>query len=408
MKIVKGLYTSANVMVDDIDEATENQIIAICSQPAFKDAKIRIMADTHAGKGVPIGFTAICDKNCVIPNLVGVDIGCSVSAYNVGKSKIDFNKLDDVIRKNIPSGNSVRTVPYAKLLQSYNKAAIDNITMVAKDIGHSDRADYYINSIGTLGSGNHFLSVEVDEEGNHWLLVHTGSRNFGYAICEYHQNKAAKLCSDKNSENYNNIIQSIEPALRQQYILTHPKSTIDTEYAYLSGEDAELYLNHMHVAQSFARLNHVTIIDTICNHMKFDEENKCDIIFTMHNYIEQLNDGSIVIRKGAVSAKSGQQLLIPLNMADGTLVCTGKGNEDWNCSAPHGAGRLMSRNAAKETLSMDDFENSMKHVWSTCIKQSTIDEAPMAYKNADFIKSNIGDVVTIDHHLKPIYNFKAN
>jgi RNA-splicing ligase RtcB len=255
---------------------------------------------------------------------------------------------------------------------------------------------------------NHFISVEVDEEGNHWLLVHTGSRNFGYAICEYHQNKAIQLCSDKNSENYNNIIQSIEPALRQQYILTHHKSTIDTEYAYLSGEDAELYLNHMYVAQSFARLNHVTIIDTICNHMKFDEENKCDIIFTMHNYIEQLNDGSIVIRKGAVSAKSGQQLLIPLNMADGTLVCTGKGNEDWNCSAPHGAGRLMSRNAAKKTLSMDDFENSMKHVWSTCIKQSTIDEAPMAYKNADFIKSNIGDVVTIDHHLKPIYNFKAN
>jgi RNA-splicing ligase RtcB len=153
MKIVKGLYTSANVMVDEIEEATENQIIAICSQPAFKDAKIRIMADTHAGKGVPIGFTAICDKNCVIPNLVGVDIGCSVSAYNVGKSKIDFNKLDDVIRKNIPSGNSVRTAPYAKLLQSYNKAAIDNIAMVAKDIGHSDRADYYINSIGTLGGG---------------------------------------------------------------------------------------------------------------------------------------------------------------------------------------------------------------------------------------------------------------
>lgn len=212
------------------------------------------------------------------------------------------------------------------------------------------------------------------------------------------------------------ILKSIEPVKRQEYLESEAKcfSKLDPTYAYLEGEDADNYLRHVLIAQKFALENHTAIATAILRFLNPALNNEYNVeldsfnIITNHNYVEVLDNENICIRKGAVSAKSGQQLLIPLNMADGTLVCTGKGNEDWNCSAPHGAGRLMSRNTAKEILSMDDFENSMKHVWSTCIKQSTIDESPMAYKNADFIINNIGEVVTIDHHLKPVYNYKAN
>lgn len=404
MKTIKGTYTSANVMVDEIDEKTEEQIITICSQAAFKDAKIRIMADTHAGKGVPIGFTAICDKNCVIPNLVGVDISCTVSAWKIANfpESFDFQKLDDIIRCNIPSGNSVRQTPHKYVgIANLDEA----IRIVSKEIGLEDRAEYFINSIGTLGGGNHFISVEKDSIGNHWLLIHTGSRNFGYEICAYHQNLAAELLQSKNDETYAAIINSIEPTLRQNYIQQHKKEMVNSEYAYLSGADADYYLKHVKIAELFATRNHIAIMSEICDNLNWTLG---DRIITNHNYIETLDDDKICIRKGAVSAKSGQQLLIPLNMADGTLICKGKGNENWNNSAPHGAGRLMSRNVANETLSMDDFENSMKNVWSSCVKKSTLDESPMAYKNADFIINNIGEVVDIVEHLKPVYNYKAS
>ena len=414
MQIVKGLCTSANVMVDEIDEATENQIIAICSQSTFKDAKIRIMADTHAGKGVPIGFTAVCTNDIVIPNLVGVDIGCSVSAIklNLSVSNIDLQKLDNVIRKYIPCGNVVHS-DFSHIGDINPYSAMEyvdgRIHKIAQEIGHGDKVDYYFRSLGTLGGGNHFISIEVDEENNPWILVHTGSRNFGYEICTYHQQKAVKQCEELNNKDYNTLLEHIEPKLRQQWIKDNPKEKINLDYAYLSGDDAKLYRHHAYDAEMYAVTNHELILSIILKNMLWEDAiTTLTQICTTHNYIENFPDGSFIIRKGAVSAKKDEQLLIPLNMADGTLVCTGKGNEDWNCSAPHGAGRLMSRNAAKETLSLDDFQKSMSGIWSTCIKQSTIDEAPMAYKNADFIKSNIGDVVSIDHHLKPIYNFKAN
>ncbi len=412
MKTINGTHTYANIMVDDIDEATENQINTICSQEAFKDAKIRIMADTHAGKGVPIGFTAVCNKNRLIPNLVGVDISCTVSAWRLN-SIPDFEKLDKFIRQNIPSDDSIRQTvsPYI-----FDKSIIDDIKQVSKEIGKEERAEYFINSIGTLGGGNHFISVEVDSSNIPWLIVHTGSRNFGYAICEYHQNLAYTKMLEKRQRIREEILMSIEPIKRQAYLESEAKyfSKLDPTYAYLEGEDADSYLKHVLIAQKFALANHTAIATAILRFLNPALNNEYNIepdafnIITNHNYVEVLDNENICIRKGAVSAKKDEVLLIPLNMADGTLICSGKGNADWNYSAPHGAGRLMSRKAAEKSLSMDDFENSMKGIWSSCIKQSTIDESPMAYKNADFIINNIGEVVDVIDHLKPVYNFKAS
>jgi len=399
MEIV-GKYNTLLTMIDTLDESVLSQLYAILNEESFKGSKIRIMSDCHAGKGCVVGFTAkVSDK--IIPNLVGVDISCTVSAtkLDINSDNIDFEKLDKVIRNNIPSGSSVRESPHELIPVVF----ANNIEKISKEIGDYDNLNRHLLSLGTLGGGNHFISVEVDENNKPWLLVHCGSRNFGHKICQYHQKKAFDNCRNIIIEKKKNVI-NIPEKERQSYLESLKDINFNKDFAYLEGKDLEQYINHVEIAKRFTKINHTIIIYEILSHMYWSSVKN---IFTNHNYIEQLKDG-FMIRKGAVSAKKDEVFVLPLNMRDGSLICIGKGNDEWNQSAPHGAGRLMSRSQAKKEIDFEDFKESMKNVWSTSIKLSTIDEAPFVYKNYEDIINSLNDVADIKHHLKPIYNYKDN
>lgn len=397
---VKRKYNSAIVMTDQIEEECVGQLVTLCSQEIFKDSQIRIMPDCHAGKGCVVGFTASI-KDRIIPNLVGVDISCSISTYKLDVKEVDFEQLDNVIRKYVPSGMSIRST-VSKLVSDNLKAKIEK---VCQEIGDENGYNRHLKSIGTLGGGNHFLELNKDKDGYLWLSVHCGSRNFGKKICDFHQDKAIKVYQDRIDAKRVFALSQIPPKERQDWIKNHIDSDkLPPELRYLDGEDLDLYVEHMKVAEEFATVNHQVIVHEICSHMGW---NVVDSIFTHHNYIEFLGNREMIIRKGAISAKKGERVIIPLNMKDGSIVGIGKGNEEWNQSAPHGAGWVLSRGKAKSVLSVEEFQDKMKDVWSSCVSESTLDESPMAYKDMNVIIDAIGETVDIVDRIIPIYNFKA-
>lgn len=398
---IEGLYNSAVCMINELEPECVEQIKSICSLEYMKDAKIRIMPDSHAGKGICIGFTAyVNDRIC--PNFVGVDISCSISTYKLDVKEVDFEQLDKVIRNYVPSGLSARQ----KISELVTDEMKEKVREVCEDIGDMDSYDRHLRSIGTLGGGNHFLEINKDKEGYIWLSIHCGSRNLGKKICEYHQNVAIESYNQKIKNERARILSEVPPQERQEFLKNFKnKEILKPDLCYVEGEDLDLYIKHMKVAEEFATLNHKVILHEICSHMGW---NVVDSIFTHHNYIEFLGGRKMVIRKGAISAKEGERVIIPLNMRDGSIIGVGKGNVEWNSSAPHGAGRVLSRAKAKETLSLDEFNEKMDGIWTSCISMNTIDESPMAYKDMNIILNSIGDSVEILDRIVPLYNFKAN
>lgn len=399
--------SNLKIFTNNIEQEAVDQIELLLAQDAFKDCKVRIMPDVHAGKGCVIGFTAdLGDK--VIPNIVGVDIGCGMLCVSLGQTDIDFEKLDNVIRSYVPSGRDVhegRTIRFDELqeLKCYREL---------RDTKRLER------SIGTLGGGNHFIEVDVAEDGYKYLVIHTGSRNLGKQVADYYQNLAFELMSGKDklyeeqdrlikeykSAGRKSEIQSAIAELHRNFKAVNPN--IPKDLCYLEGKYREDYLHDMRICQKFAYINRVMIAQIICNHMGWGvDADMPDYFECIHNYIDH---DSNIVRKGAISAKLGEKVLIPINMRDGCIIGTGKGNEDWNQSAPHGAGRVMSRTKAKELVSLEEFEKSMDGIYTTSVNQSTIDESPMAYKTLDEIVENIKDTVDVLAIIKPVYNFKAS
>lgn len=396
------------IFTENIEPQALNQIYTLIKQPAFADCKVRIMPDVHAGAGCVIGFTAdLGDK--VIPNIVGVDIGCGMETVELGNIDIDLAKLDEVIRKHVPNGRNVHEAEdnfsESIINQLYCKESLKNV-------------DWLKRSCGTLGGGNHFIEIDIDDDGNKYLVIHSGSRNIGKQVAEIYQQMAIDDLSGANDfeTETKKLIEDYKRTGRQKDIQRgiaelkrkfQPKSSVLKELSYLTGEHREMYLHDMKLCQDFAQTNRFMISEQILRNLLWNSESAkiFNTFETIHNYIE--HDTNIV-RKGAISAKEGETVLIPINMRDGCIIGRGKGNADWNYSAPHGAGRIMSRSKAKETVSLEEFEQSMQGIYTTSVNRSTIDESPMAYKPIEEIVTNIQDTVEIVKIIKPIYNFKAS
>lgn len=397
---LRGKYNTCKVFTDNVDNATIGQLIALMNQSSVAGSQIRIMPDTHAGKGCVIG-TTMTIGNKVIPNLVGVDIGCGMAVAELKETRIDLPKLDSVIRKKVPSGFSIRDKAH-KFLRNVDLEEL----YCYKNI-NVDRAE---KSLGTLGGGNHFIEIDISESGQLYLVVHTGSRNLGKQVAEYYQDLAWKSLKNGNKgELIKAKIDELKAAGRQSEIeaeIAKIQSTVESvpkELAYCEGELFDKYIHDMKITQEYAYWNREAILDTIVDEMHLHVVEQWQ---TIHNYIDTEN---MILRKGSVSAQAGEKLIIPMNMRDGSLICIGKGNPDWNFSAPHGAGRLMSRSEAKQSISMSEFKKTMSDagIYSTSVNKSTIDESPMAYKPMQEIIDNIGDTVEIVNIIKPVYNFKA-
>lgn len=375
--ILKGKFNTAKIFTENVEETCIEQIKNLLNIEAFAGTKIRIMPDCHAGKGCTIGFTMDV-KDKIVPNLVGVDIGCGMFCLNIGKTKdeIDFSKLDKVINEFIPSGFNIREKAYGNFAEW-----VEDVNGYVWGLP-GDRVDYVARSIGTLGGGNHFIEIAESEKTKEcYLIIHSGSRFLGVHVCKSWQTRAE---------------------LNFRYEREIPKEIVPDELCWLEGDDLRWYLTDMKECAKYARLNREIISEIIINAMKWNDFLSVSQGFhTVHNYVSDDN----MIRKGAISAKKGEKVLIPLNMRDGSLLCIGKGNLEWNYSAPHGAGRVLSRKKAKEMLSLDDFKESMKDVYTTSVCKETIDEAPDAYKKD--VETLIGDTVEIFDKLKTVYNFKA-
>lgn len=392
---LKGKFNIAKVYTDNIESTAVNQIIELCNQEFCEDSKIRIMPDCHAGAGCTIG-TTMTIKDKIVPNLVGVDIGCGMEVTKLKEKEIDFNKLDEIIRKFVPSGFNIRSRAHQYLNN------VDICKLRCKNYINIQRAEL---SIGTLGGGNHFIEVDKDKGGNLYLVIHSGSRNTGKQVAEYYQNKGYdQLASLKSSKD--KIIKRLKYEGREKEIkaelakIKRPKT--NKMLAYVEGDNMNDYLHDMKITQVYATINRMAMADEIIKHMNLTV---LDSFTTIHNYIDIEN---MILRKGAISAQRNEKVIIPMNMRDGSLICIGKGNPDWNYSAPHGAGRIMSRHTARESVSIEEFRDSMKGIYTTCINQATIDESPMSYKPMDEIIENISDTVDVIDVIKPVYNFKAD
>lgn len=404
MQLVEGKHNTAKVFTDVVDEKSLQQIKTLCDQEFTSGARIRLMPDVHAGAGCTIG-TTMTIKDKIVPNLVGVDIGCGMETLMIHKDseaaqKFEPAQLDMIIRKNIPCGFDIRKFEH----QYVAEVEWDNI----KGIYNKHRAQL---SLGTLGGGNHFIEADKDEEGNLYIVVHSGSRHAGLEIAEYYQEMAWRQLNGKTKADLDAMISQLKAEGRETEIEAKRvemnaqiKTQIPKDLAYVSGYLFDDYINDMRIMQHFAMLNRKAMINTISIGLHLKKEEIVDQFTTIHNYIDTEN---MILRKGAVSAQKGEKLLIPINMRDGSLICLGKGNEDWNCSAPHGAGRVMSRMKAKKELSMEEFKAEMSGIYSTTVTKETLDEAPMAYKTMDDIVANIGPTADILNVIKPIYNFKA-
>ena len=395
---IEGKHNTAVCFTDNLEAVSAGQIKEVCDQEAFAASKIRIMPDVHAGMGCTIGSTmTIIDK--IVPGMVGVDIGCGMETVRLAEREIDFDALDRLIRSEIPCGREVRDTHHPL------NEEIDLQQLRCSPYVGLPRAR---RSIGTLGGGNHFIEVDRGENGELYLVVHSGSRHLGKEVCEYYQDQGRmalwggaryqidQVIAKLKAEGRNREIQSTVDALRKEHKISIPR-----ELAYVEGKLFDDYIHDMRITQKFAVLNRKAMTDVILRGLGLTAVEE---FTTIHNYIDT---DSMILRKGAVSAKAGEKLLIPINMRDGSLICIGKGNEDWNCSAPHGAGRLMSRKAAFKSLSMEEYKAEMSGIYSTCVAEDTLDESPMAYKTMDEIVSQIGPTAEIVERIKPIYNFKA-
>lgn len=388
---------NVKIFAKTIEAEAMKQIENLATSEAYRDCKIRIMPDCHAGKGCTIG-TVIQTAGKVVPNTVGVDIGCGMLVYDLGFANIDMAILDRIINDNIPSGFNVHEKPFSSEMVALMHHEIQEFLPSWEQ--YFD-LDYVLRSLGTLGGGNHFIEVDVDDEGCKYLVVHSGSRNLGVKICKHFQQLASRQCD--NSEERGRIISELKAQGRQSEIndALRQLKPVSKDMVYISGPTLGNYYDAMRMCQHYADLNRFLMAQTIIKSLELKSTGR--VFTTVHNYIDTFG----IIRKGAVSAKRGEPLIIPLNMHDGSLLCTGKGNDDWLQSAPHGAGRLMSRSAAKKQLSMKEYRQQMHDIYSTSVCESTIDESPMAYKPAEEIESLIGDTVDVVRRIKPIYNFKA-
>ena len=394
------------IFTNNIEQEATNQINELLDQEAFKDSKIRIMPDVHAGKGCVIGFTGNLG-NKVIPNIVGVDIGCGMLCVELGNIDLDLEKLDKIIREYVPNGMNVhenQRYKFLELEQLYCYKLLKN-----KD-------NWLEKSMGTLGGGNHFIEIDIDENDNKYLVIHTGSRNLGKQVAEIYQEKAIKYCSyeDEMKEAKQKLIKECKEQHREKEIQDklieiskkyEGKTKLPKDLCYLEGKLREDYLHDMKICQEFASFNRKNIAIEIMKHLNCALSFSGNNFETIHNYISFEDN---IVRKGAISAKKGEMVLIPMNMRDGCIIGVGKGNDDWNQSAPHGAGRIMSRMKAKETFNLDEYKESMKNIYTTSVNENTIDEAPFAYKPMQEIINNIGDTVDIIKIIKPIYNFKSD
>ena len=374
------------------DEAYK-QVERISSFNPYKNSKIRIMPDAHAGKGCVVGTTmTIADS--ITPNLVGVDIGCGMLAAKISNKNIDLQKLDDIIHKFVPNGFAIHDKPI--ITNTFN---LENLYCA-----NTIDIDYALRSIGSLGGGNHFIELNKNSNGEYIIVIHSGSRNLGVQVCNYYQKIASE---NKNKYHVKELIQKLKSEGREKEIQSEiqkfnsSQEPFDKELAHLTGTNFYNYLHDMEIVQNYASQNRWNILRIICEKMNIQTY---EFIETIHNYIDIKN---MILRKGAVSANLGEKLIIPMNMRDGSLICVGKGNPDWNYSAPHGAGRLMSRSKAKENITMDEFENSMSNVFTTSVCEETLDEAPQAYKPMEEIIPIIQDTVEILEIIKPVYNFKS-
>ena len=404
---VKGKYNTAKVFTDNLEEKGREQIERLCNQPYVKDSRIRMMPDVHAGAGCTIGTTmTISDKVC--PNLVGVDIGCGMETLIIkADSPVSENfspeKLDKCIRKNIPVGREIRRPGH--LHKFVDEIEFDKIRCRKANIGNARR------SLGTLGGGNHFIEADRDEAGNLYIVVHSGSRHLGLEVANYYQDMAWHQLNHTEEADIRAAVAKLKAEGRQeeiQALLPEIKAAVCTNIpqslAYVEGQLFEDYINDMKILQKFAAFNRKAMIETISVGLRLDKHDIIDQFTTIHNYIDT---DAMILRKGSVRALKDEKLLIPINMRDGSLVCEGKGHEDWKYNAPHGAGRVMGRKEARYKLNMDDFEKSMEGIWSSTVCKDTLDEAPMAYKDMNEIIENIEPTARIVNVIKPIFNFKA-
>ena len=395
---VFGKYNQAKIFTDVVDQASIAQVIELCNQEFTAGSRIRLMPDVHAGAGCTVGTTmTITDR--VVPNLVGVDIGCGMETARLREDHLELQKLDKLIREKIPSGFAVRSAVhrYADQIDLEELCCYRHVQML--------RAE---KSIGTLGGGNHFIEVDRDEEGQLYVVIHSGSRRLGLEVAKYYQEEGYKVLNQTGQASLDQLIAEMRAAGRQKDIQKELKrrksqklTRIPRPLAYVAGALFDQYIHDMKLVQHFARLNRQAMLDEIVKGMKLHVEEQ---FTTIHNYIDT---DAMILRKGAVSAKAGERLLIPINMRDGSLLCVGKGNEDWNCSAPHGAGRLMSRGEAKQSFTVSEFKKQMEGIYSTSVGRSTLDECPMAYKGMADILDNIGPTAEVVKVIRPIYNFKA-
>lgn len=397
MKIIKGIYNQAIVFTDVCEESAIKQIEGMCNFEPLQNCKIRIMPDVHTGSSCTIG-TTMTIKNVVIPNMVGVDIGCGMLTIKLNTKEIDFEKLDNVIKQFVPSGRTVREEIHK------NMAQIDLSKLKCYEkIGEL----YAQKSLGTLGGGNHFIEVDKDNNENYYLIIHCGSRHLGVEVAEYYQEEAYRELCGNSQKQIDAMIEQLKQEGRSKEIqfmiisLKNQTTAVPREMAYVQGQLFDDYIHDMKLVQEFAMLNRQTIAEEILKYMGWE----CvDSFSTIHNYIDMEN---MILRKGAVSAQKGEKLLIPINMRDGALVCLGKGNEEWNCSAPHGAGRIYSRGKARVVIGLEEYQKAMEGIFTTSVCQETIDESPMAYKRLEDIVDNVKDTVEIVEQIKPVYNFKA-
>lgn len=395
---LKGKYNTAKIFTDVVDEASISQVLLLLNQEFVSGSRIRLMPDIHAGAGCTVGTTmTIRDK--IVPNLVGVDIGCGMETVRIKERHIELQKLDKLIYERIPSGFNVRE----KTHRYFDEIRLTDLFCYRQiDPRRAEK------SMGTLGGGNHFIEADRDDDGNIYVVVHSGSRHLGLEVANYYQAEGYRALNGSAQNDVDALAADLKAQRKERAIaksiaaLKNTKRTsIPKQLAYVSGELFEQYLHDMKIVQAYARLNRQAMVDEIVKGMKLHVEEQ---FTTIHNYIDT---ETMVLRKGAVSAGEGEKLLIPINMRDGSLICVGKGNEDWNRSAPHGAGRLMSRSAAKESFTVSEFKKQMQGIYTTSVNQDTLDECPMAYKGMDDILNNIGDTVEVERVIKPIYNYKA-
>jgi len=398
---IAGTHNTAICYTGELEDVARDQIQAICDRKEFAGSKIRIMPDVHAGMGCTIGTTmTITDK--IVPGMVGVDIGCGMETVKIAEREIDFETLDALIRSGIPSGRNIRDDNHLfnTEIDLESLRCVDKVNLV--------RAR---RSIGTLGGGNHFIEVGRSDGGELYLVIHSGSRHIGSEVAMYYQDEAYKSHCGASKQQIDETIARLKAEDRAREIEATINKLKDRyraeiapmpkDLAYVSGDLFNDYIHDMKIIQRFAALNRRAMAEVILSGLGLTES---DRFTTIHNYIDT---DSMILRKGAVSAKMGERLLIPINMRDGSLICVGKGNDDWNQSAPHGAGRLMSRRAAFARLSMDEYETEMNGIFTTSVSRLTLDEAPMAYKSIDEIISHIGPTADIVERVRPVYNFKA-